>query len=458
MISRSAAAFLIVISIAACSGITDTQLPDGVESPSMYNNKAGAIRLTQAATSKLASAIANYVVVSGMLTDELMAVPGSNNQSAAVDWRSTRASGGAGPYGLLHEVRSLSRLARGVVRTYVEGETSAWQAQLFLYEAYAEILLADGWCSGVPLSTLDFEADWTYQPGSTTEQVYEHAILLLDSAYERAADSVQLQFAISTLKARAQVSLGKYADAKSTAQSIDGASRYNLWIAFDDIAAGVISSMPRPYERFISQATISDKEGINGLSYLSSGDPRTHATQITSPSAPSVWFPTKYVATDSSVFTLASGIEAKLILAEIALKDNNPQQFILLLNSLRTTGTYLSIDTTYSSSDGSEIIDTLWNEGLGHVAGLGPLTDPGLEKSRLQLLFIERAAWLFVTGARQGDLRRLVRNYGWDREQVYPTGTYTGPGNIDVYGTDISFGMPASEYTNPHFKGCLDND
>ncbi len=425
-----------------CGAITDTQLPDGVDGPATYNNREGATRLTQATRAELATAIRNYIVSSGLLTDELGAL--ASNVTARGDKRSGQWVGSPP-----HAVRSLARLARGIVGKYVSGETSAWQAQLFVYEAYAEILIADGWCSGVPLSTLDFEGDWTYRAGSKTDEIYAHAIVLLDSADERAADSVSLQSTIRVLKARAQLAMGRYAEAAQTVQSVDGGFRTEMRFAFDN---GARAGTGLRYEGFIGTASISDQEGINGLPYRSSGDPRSKAIQLTNSWNARVWFPVKYITTDSSTFILASGIEAKLILAEAALADHDPQQMLIVLNALRTTGTF-TVETT-PLPGGGERADTLWDAGIGGIPGLRRLALPANAHEQRQLLFAERAAWLFLTGNRQGDLRRLVRKYGLDREQVYPTGVYTVPGYTDVYGTDIAFGLSSAEFLNPLFTGC----
>ncbi len=432
-----------------CGAITDTQLPDGVDGPATYNNREGATRLTQAARGELTTVIRDYIISSGLLTDELVASDVPSTGYASRDKRSGHWVGSPP-----HEVRALARLARGVVGKYVSGETSGWQAQLFLYEAYAEILIADGWCSGVPLSTMDFEGDWTYRAGATTDEIYAHAILLLDSAEARAADSVSLQSTIRVLKARAQLALGRYAEAKQTVQGIADGFRSEMRVAFDE---GKSTAANARYSWFVGSASIADHEGINGLPYRSWGDPRTQAIQRTNSSNATVWFPVKYVTTDSSTFTLASGVEAKLILAEAALADHDPQQMLTVLNALRTTGTFTVKSTPLLG--GGERIDTLWYAGIGGVAGLRliELLPPTLAAQR-QLLFAERAAWLFLTGTRQGDLRRLVRKYGLDREQVYPKGVYTVPGYVDVYGTDISFGLSASEFINPRFTGCQYDD
>jgi hypothetical protein len=262
---------------------------------------------------------------------------------------------------------------------------------------------------------------------------------------------VSLQSAIRVLKARTQVAMGRYAEARQTVQSIDGGFQYTMRIAFDD---GTRTEPGYRYHKFVG--SISDHEGINGLPYRSSGDPRTKATPLTYITGATMWYPVKYVTTDSSTFVLASGIEAKLILAEAAFQDNDPQQMLTILNALRTNGT-VTVETT-PLPDGAERIDTLWNAGIGGVAGLRPLQLPPTSAELRQLLFSERAAWLFLTGSRQGDLRRLVRKYGLDREQAYPTGIYTIPGYTDVYGTDISFSLDAKEFRNPLFTGCQSDD
>ena len=92
-----------------------------------------------------------------------------------------------------------------------------------------------------------------------------------------------------------------------------------------------------------------------------------------------------------------------------------------ILNTLRTTGTFTGVDTLVARVDTTDAggtmqvdttyrYDTLWVAGTGGVAKLGPLQDPGTPDGRVDLLFHERAFWLYLTGHRQGDLRRLIRD------------------------------------------------
>jgi starch-binding outer membrane protein, SusD/RagB family len=130
-----------------------------------------------------------------------------------------------------------------------------------------------------------------------------------------------------------------------------------------------------------------------------------------------------------------------LIQAEAALPvhGGSGQTWLQILNALRTDGTQTG---------------GVFNPGGGNVAGLAPLTDPGSDSARVSLLFRERAFWLFLTGHRQGDMRRLIRQYGRPTETVFPTGPYYLGG---TYKTAVAF-EPFGEAFNPNFHGCVDEN
>ncbi|MGH7720366.1 MAG: hypothetical protein ACREON_16165 [Gemmatimonadaceae bacterium] len=86
------------------------------------------------------------------------------------------------------------------------------------------------------------------------------------------------------------------------------------------------------------------------------------------------------------------------------------------------------------------------------MAGLPPLTDPGTLATRVDLMFRERAFWLYGTGHRHGDLRRLVRQYQRDAGSVFPTGPYYKGGL--TYGTDVTFTPVAQQLENPAYTAC----
>jgi hypothetical protein len=170
----------------------------------------------------------------------------------------------------------------------------------------------------------------------------------------------------------------------------------------------------------------SDREGGNGLDFLSSHDPRikVDATKLV-PGQDGTPTPTLLFNTASnSPVPLATGVEARLIEAEAQLAAGNTTAWLATLNALRTT-----------------------------VSGLSPLTDPGTRGARDDLMFRERAFWLYMTSHRLGDLRRLIRQYGRDPEKVFPTGSYFKGGR---YGTDVTLIPSQAEQNNTQWKGCTD--
>src|SRR5205085_9052334 len=90
-------------------------------------------------------------------------------------------------------------------------------------------------------------------------------------------------------------------------------------------------------------------------------------------------------------------------------------------------------------------------------AALPALTDPGNTNARVDQLFSERAFWLYLTGHRLGDMRRLVKYYGRNTESVFPTGTYTGAAG-GTFDKDVNFPVPVDEQNNPNAQQCTDRN
>ncbi|MGH7718235.1 MAG: hypothetical protein ACREON_05255 [Gemmatimonadaceae bacterium] len=148
-------------------------------------------------------------------------------------------------------------------------------------------------------------------------------------------------------------------------------------------------------------------------------------------------------------------MEARLIEAEAALRAGSVATWLTALNTLRTTCTSAAACPTPAPA------------GTGGVAGLPPLADPGTAAGRVDLMFRERAFWMYGTGHRHGDLRRLIRpvsDGGYGRqssstnpatpETVFPTGLYyTGSGA--TYGDDVTLTPTGTQQLNPAFVSCL---
>jgi hypothetical protein len=438
------AALATLMSLAACSSL-DAPLPAGTTDPASFNNEDGALRTAQGAVDQFRRSWMNGVVVSGLLSDELqpssvLRFASGATSSLTPDLRvaarlmpefdvtgaSQPLNGAATLYTDLQKSRGAAQQGIGMLAKYAPPARASIRGQLYLTMGYAELMLADVFCSGIPLSTLDFEKDFTYAAGSTTAAVYEHAAALFDTAIVIAADSGALVSAARIGKGRALLALGRYADAAAAVAAVPTAFTYQFSVYWSMSPFG---APPRGSTQSLlaSSMTVSDQKGENGLPYRSSGDVRSAVTQSNA-TTPAQYFPAKYLLNQASPFTLADGVEARLIEAEAALQPaaNPAGDWLTPLNELRAT------------------------------RALADTTDPGTEAGRVDLLFRERALWLFITGHRQGDLRRLIRQYHRAEDAVYPTGFY--PGGYGVYGSDVTAPIPLAELVNPLYKGCLNRD
>ena len=318
----------------------------------------------------------------------------------------------------------------GLLRDYAPDRSPALRGHVYALAGYSEVLLAEFFCSGIPLSTVDYGGDYTLKPGSSTSEVLQHALTLFDSALVLAPDSARIMSLVRVGRGRALLDLGQFSAARQAVAEVPDGYRYD--VSYSAVGVGAVGgstsnfALIAPTDQW--HLTVSDGEGGNGLDYRSSGDPRTRATAI-GPSQYGVmlYHPDKYSTAGDSPIVLADWVEARLIEAEAALQAGDVATWLATLNRLRKTAITPALPDT---------------------------TDPGTQDARVDLLFRERAFWLFLTGHRQGDMRRLVRQYGRRVENVYPSGRY--PAGSAFYGNDVTAPIPASERVgNPLFTGCL---
>jgi hypothetical protein len=457
---------LCLLSVIGCQDLSKPTLPAGTQSPDTYLSRTGGLMLAQTAYRLFQGRWISMMILSGLLTDELKSYKSAGSQdgfdvrSPSEDDDNINIDGGTTKlYSGLHRVRGQAQLARAVLAEYAPDISPAVLGRLFAFEAYSELWLADMYCSGIPLSTIDYKGDFTNHPPSTTDQVYEHAITLFDSAIALSSDSIGIQTWARVGKARALLALAKYDEAEAAVANVQSTDLYRMWIPFSIGSGGLYNVFP------IRSAEVADQEGHNGFAFRSSGDPRTISVltavrSLGGNSTVNIFYPKKYPVSDSSAIALASGTDAALIRAEAALRRGQADVWLSTINTLRTTGEYARVDTVYTDVTQTTIlrIDTVWSAGTGGIEGLRPLTDPGTPEARRKLHFDERAAWLFLTGNRQGDLRRLVRKDRVASDDIYPIGEYSGISETGFYGTNIDIPIPAGEKRNPLFKGCLSRD
>lgn len=454
--------------LAGCSMdrlVGSASLPSNVIDPAQAETAAGAIGAYRTTLALLRDVMgagdSAYVTISGQFADELqdpsIGAPLYYNAgfSSVPDSRMilpTTSSYINQLYANLQRLRGDANQARGLLTDFYPDSSGPLIAHMMVATGYAELLLAESFCSGIPLSTLDYKGDFTYRAGSSTDQVAQHAIALFDSALAIVGDSDRVASLARVGKGRAYVLLGQWTNAANAVTDVPTTFTYTMM--YSD-AAGVYGLRGKPNDAYVGfqGGSVSDREGGNGLPFRTESDGRLPTFTTGSRNAFNVTLIIPTIPTPSTI-TLASGVEARLIEAEAALAANDAT-WLSLLNTLRTNGTYTVTGT-----------DTAWAAGTGGVARLAPLTDPGLGTLpagktamdlRVDLLFRERAYWMFLTGHRLGDLRRLVRVYHRDPETVFPTGVYQG--NVAAYGTDVTLPVPQTEQDrNPLYQGCINRD
>jgi hypothetical protein len=309
-------------------------------------------------------------------------------------------------------------------------------SELYAIRGYTEDFLGETYCSGVPFSD-EIDGVITYGEPLTTAQTFQRANASFDSALT-ASTTTNTRYLAAIGKGRALLNLGQFAAAGAAVAAVPVSYRYTIFhnAATAGQQNGVFNGLSVPSARYMA----STNEGTNGYAYLTTpADPRM-------PWAPStrVGFdgstrnmPTqlKYTTNASSAI-LADGVEAQLIRAEAALQAGDAATMIRLLNELRADATLIA--------------------ARGGTGSLTPLTDPGSATARQDLLFKERAAWLWLTGHRLGDMRRMIRQYSRAANTVFPVGPVaTRFGS--TYGSDVNFPIPFIESNNPKAQaGCLD--
>jgi hypothetical protein len=488
----------------ACTDITGSgTLPNGTTTPTEVQNAAGAGELAVAAHYAFQQALGSFIVATGLLTDELQSNErgaGINDNffgqdNAPLDARRDRSNRSDAVYTALHGVRTLSMEAIGALAKYDPSHSANRRGALYAMQGYAELYLADLFCSGVPLSIVDFEEDFTYKPSETTSRVYMHAIALFDTALTLAPDSEAVIVMARIGTGRALLALEQYAAAADTVRAIPTDAHISELVYTCNYGGCPFnSSTTMAAFDLAPAATVADSEGAVGIPFISKYDPRTTVEQIgTTQYGYTTYFPEKFMQGAASTLNVATGVEARLIEAEADLRSGG-SRWLQILNELRTDGTVASVyqrtDTPGASPGPAGVQDTTWGPGTGTALipaavkadagpqcasgnggpppvcadtvwykGLHPLQDPGTPQSRADLIFTERAKWLFLTGHREGDLRRRIRDTDpvWRRAKatLYPGGAYPG---IGVYGSAADAVIPDAEQINPYFRGCLARD
>jgi starch-binding outer membrane protein, SusD/RagB family len=453
---RVSTAVLVVATavLAACdpNNLTTVHDPDSVP-PADVNSKAGlpflfagAVQTFQVAYSGAGDESNNghegQINMTGLLTDELIDIESFPTRQQ-VDARNTLPNN-VSLKGTFNDLSAARAAADQASAGYAKFDpTNPIWPRVLDYAGYSYLMFAEYYCDGVPFSTLNTTtAKITYGLPLSRPDIRRIALAKFDSAEKLGAAAVVADNAAgnSTATDSEVIYLARVGQARALMDSNDYAS-----------AAAVAATVPPNFQYLVEASTnnpiqfngiwnynvagnffgVGDFDGGTGLNFVSGDDPRVLTFDTGEAGAIGFgpdWVEQNIYAQPGSNTILASGLEAQLIIAEADLKAGNAGGWGGILDGLRA--------------------------GAG-MPVLGPDSTTALTADqRIDVMFRERAFWLFLTGHRMEDMRRLVRQYGRDQATVFPS---VNPTAIGLgYGTSVDFPVSEDEQNNPNFHGCTD--
>jgi hypothetical protein len=320
-----------------------------------------------------------------------------------LDRRSVDLAALEGPYVFMHYTRQELR----ALASYYEARGGATAAGgLRVYEGFIDLWLAETFCSGIGAGDL-VNGILAIGVQRTTQQVFEDAVAAFDKAL-----AVTPYPDARVGKARALLALDRLPEALAQASQVP----------VNFVSPGF------PVTNYVhtfsadGRISLAEREGGTGLPFRSQLDPRVpwQDAGVPGQDGQTRMYRQQVFPQSNSVINFASGIEARLIAAEVYLRQNNRAQFEAEHNSLRVP------------------------VGFPPIAQL-----PASMDSLVDFHFRERAFWLHSTAHRLGDLRRLIRQYGRSPNSVFPSGTYHKGG---TYGSDVNLPIP------PGRGQCIDRN
>jgi hypothetical protein len=318
----------------------------------------------------------------------------------------------------LNRVRIQGEQAIASLRKYSPTPTSNI-GLMFAATAYAINLEGEHYCNGIPFGEF---VDGVATDGApvTVDSAFKRALAAGDSAlkYIDGTEGPRVRDLANVVRGRALLNLGRYSDAATAVAGVATTFSYTMTHS-SNTTTNQIWALNTGAKRYV----VGDMEGGNGLNFRTANDPRlpTEAGGNAFDSQTPYVGQLKYGQFDA--VPIATGIEARMIEAEVALRNTDVGTWLAKLNAARAT-----------------------------VTSLAPLTDPGSATARVDLMFRERAFWFFATGHRMGDFRRMIRQYSRGAETVFPTGAFGKGGN---YGTDINVPISNEELNNPIFAEAM---
>lgn len=384
--------------------------------------------------------LAREAMAVARFTDELSLLPQYN-----IDSYDGRSSGDLGvqfgylesraPYEKAQATRVQAEQAIQLLNKYGNESSNNMKAHLYAMLGFVHIMLADNYCSGIPLSRSSWGGEFSPTSGLPTDSLYQRAVTLFDVGLNLNPDSSAVKAMLLVGKARALTHLGLYHLAAQTAELVSPSDSAYLTYMGSRSLDGVIKPSLVAHitpERY----TIKNNKGLNGLEWISDHpsqqDMRVRA--ITDATGNFMVPLRPYSFSNNVNLVIAGWAEAELIKAEYYLSINDVEKWLSSINNVRRM---------YTSYSGATLPD---------------ITDPATYESRVDLLFKERAFTTFMSARRLGDLRRLIRQYDRLPQEVFPVGQSEGASavpyaSVYVFAVEEPAHGPEAQ-NNPNYTQC----
>ena len=385
----SLAIVLAVLPLAAC-GLLDTQQPNVID-PGSLDSPEGAASARLGALADFAfvndgdgtQSTDGLILTAGLLSDEFehSTTPPSEQE---IDQRTTAIINPSlfGIFHNLHRARRGAEVAAEKLRGFsLEPDSTTDIAEMHAIAGFTYVYFGEDFCSGVPFSRQEGDSTIFGEP-ETTQQIFETAIVKFDSALAEPG------LARRRRHHHEPGDGGPRAGAARPRPIHRGGRAAAVPSEFAYVTEHADSPLRLQNPIFIYSTSglwsLSDFEGGVGLGFRTAEDPRVPFTDFADTGLDLITpqFNLDKYPDATAPIPVADGTEARLIEAEALLQSSDFSGMTAILNDLRA-----SIE-------------------------LDPLDDPADRDEAIDQLFSERAFWLFATGHRLGDMRRLIRQYG----------------------------------------------
>jgi hypothetical protein len=478
-----------LVAAAACSpsSVVEVETPD-VATPGSLLTPLGLDALRAAAFSEFtfansgdAGGTEGHIQVTGLFTDEFPLNDTFQGRFELDARQTTDRNDRLLPfYRALHRARRAAEFAARSTRRISTTPNSDFRIpEMQIFDGFTHLLLAETFCSPQPIGTYADDGTETFGPPLSRTAVVNRGIAKIDSALAYIAGASpalaagtrdRLTRFGTVLKARALMYEGRYTEAQALVPALSAIPVNFRETTTHSTASGRQNNGVHVFNWLSARYSVAERDGAGptelagpipagvGLNFRGANDSRIRVLRAGNAfdGASPLFRLGKYNERTTPI-TIADYTEAQLILAELELQAGN-EAYLNRLNNLRATQSLYPLDPFAGGAPSAPPV-------MPPLAAVSPGV---IDAADVDLLFRERAFWLYATGHRLGDLRRLIRNYGRTEAEVFPGGggrpyflenqNLARVNRIGIpFGPQVSFTVPVQESNNPDFVACNPN-